>query len=253
MEKKFKDVEQEFNQLKQKYRQKKISGREFKDKLKKIRLEDKKGRCWTIGAQTGKWYYFDGKKWAQSKPPSIQEKKAICIYCGFENDLENETCAYCGGSLGGDVSVCPKCGHKLDDPSQPCPYCTVERKTWEKAEEEEEEEEEEEFKDERDFNFIFRFISPVSFLFFTGGLGLIIGIIIGAFTGATDYFSGIVKIIPDFLQKLHGNLIGGIFYGLLGGVFGFIFLGLLGFFCALLMNIILSFIGGIKVRVDKIR
>ena len=123
MEERFKKVEDEFLELRKDYKQHKITEREFKDRLKQLRLTDKNGRCWTIGAKTGKWYYYDGEDWVEANPPTLQQGKAICIYCGFENDIKNEACDYCGGNLtGGDYS-CPNCGCDLISPTQDCPEC----------------------------------------------------------------------------------------------------------------------------------
>jgi F0F1-type ATP synthase assembly protein I len=257
MSKPFKDVENEFEGLKKKFRQKKISEPEYKQQLKSLRLRDKDGRFWTIGAQTGKWYYFDGEAWVQAQPPSLQEKKAICIHCGFENDLENESCAYCGESLIRKELICPKCGSQLDEHSMLCPVCDeeekMEEKSWEALETFDiEAEETEDEKEEERAEQILRFINPVSLFLFSGAVGLLFGIIIGSFTGATDFFLGVVQILPAFLRELHGNLIGGIFYGLFGGIFGFLVLGICGFLAAVLFNLILSFIGGVKIHVDNV-
>lgn len=123
MEERFKKVEDEFLELRKDYQQHKITEREFKDKLKQLRLTDKNGRCWTIGAKTGKWYYYDGEDWVEANPPTLQQGKAICIYCGFENDIKSEACDYCGGNLAALESRCPKCGCELMSPSQDCPEC----------------------------------------------------------------------------------------------------------------------------------
>jgi len=40
--------------------------------------------------------------------------------------------------------------------------------------------------------------------------------------------------------------------GLFGGVYGFIILGIVGFVGALFFNLILSFFGGIRIRLNKI-
>jgi len=248
MEKRFEDVEKEFGQLKQEFVQNKISDREFRVRLKKLRLRDVKGKCWTIGAQTGKWYYFDGKDWIESQPPSIQEGKAICIYCGFENDIETEVCANCGGNLGEEEETnCPKCGSKLDDPSQECPKCSAENKSWEKMEREVDTA----FEDEEGLNFTFRSLSYLSLLLFWGSIGLFIGIVLGAFAGATNFFPEAARYLPSFILQFQGKLLGGIIYGLLGGVVGFVALGFFGFFSALIINMILAFIGGIKIRLEK--
>jgi len=260
MDDQFKNVEKEFKQLRNEFKRKRLSEPDFKKKLKELRLQDQDGRFWTIGAQTGKWYYFDGNDWIESKPPSIEEKRAICVYCGFENDLENVACAFCGESLEdktvgeeGEEITCPKCGRKLDKFSFFCPDCDQkdeeeEEKIWEPVGEFDVESplQEEPEKEEQ----VLRFVQPFSLALFFGSIGLLWGIIMGAFAGATDFLPGVVKILPTFLRELHGNLIGGLFYGLLGGIFGFIAIGLVGFLLAVLFNVIFSFIGGIKLHIE---
>jgi hypothetical protein len=278
MEDQFKSVEQEFEQLRDKFRKKEISESDFKQKLKELRLQDGDGRFWTIGAQTGKWYYFDGDDWIEAKPPSLQEKKAICIYCGFENDLENESCSHCGESLKkkedgeekDEEFVCPKCGRKLDKYSFFCPDCDVnetpEEKVWETGEtgergepeieegaaspemfESEKTQDEGEARRER----VLRYIQPFSMLLFFGAVGLMLGVLLGALAGATEFLMNGSAILPGFLRELQGSLIGGIFYGLFGGILGFCALGLSGFLGALLFNLIFSLTGGIRIHVEK--
>ncbi len=261
MDDQFKNVEKEFKQLRAEFKRKRLSEPDFKKKLRELRLQDQEGRFWTIGAQTGKWYCFDGNDWIESKPPSLEEKRAICVHCGFENDLENEACAYCGEILkesaeGGteEEFSCPNCGKKLDKFTFFCPDCDSKEeeeaaeKTWEPIEDfdmepsmEEEPEEEEQ---------VLRSLYPFSLALFFGSLGLLAGIIMGAFTGTTEFLPGVVKILPSFLSELQGSLIGGLFYGIFGGILGFIALGLLGFLLAVLFNVIFSFIGGIKLQIE---
>jgi hypothetical protein len=272
MEDRFRNIEKEFKQLRTEFRQKNISEIEFKKRLKDLRLKDQEGRFWTIGAQTGKWYCFEGGDWIESKPPSLQEKKAICVHCGFENDLENETCSYCGESLMEQEFTCPKCGRKLDKFSFFCPDCDQDEqkeKVWEptgeielededeepritfEPEPEEEEEEAAEKHEEEGPDQILRSVHPLSLVFFFGAVGLLAGIIVGAFAGATDFLLGVVNVLPPFIRTLHGNLIGGIFYGIFGGIFGFILFGLIGFLAAHFFNLIFSLIGGIRFHIES--
>lgn len=244
MQKRFREVEEEFGQLKRKFRWGEISRQEFVEKLESLRLRDEEGKFWTIGVRSGKWYYFGGKEWVQSEPPSITEGKAICVHCGFENRLEAESCARCGGSLG-EKEKFFRSDRKPDEDSQKFRLSKRKKKLWKgrgkKA-----------LKDEGKDNFVFRSLSPLSFLIFLGTVGLLLGIIIGAFTGATNYFSGIVKILPSFIQESKGNLLGGIIYAGLGGVLGFIVFGLLGLCNALFINVVSSFVGGLKIDIEKI-
>jgi len=59
-----------------------------------------------IGAQSGKWYYFDGGL-GPSEPPAEFSEKVKCFGCGLENDAGMEECARCGESLKEKRSVCP--------------------------------------------------------------------------------------------------------------------------------------------------
>ena len=67
----FREVEETFKVLREKFNDRKISQREFIDTLKQLRIKDAEGRFWMIGAQTGKWYYFEGSDWVQAEPPSL--------------------------------------------------------------------------------------------------------------------------------------------------------------------------------------
>ncbi len=221
MSKPFKEVEKGFSLLKQEFKSKKISEREYKDRLKKLRLKDNDGRSWTIGAQSGLWYYFDGQNWIESLPPSVQKGKAICIYCGYENDLENE--------------------------SQECPYCIQKEKLSLRMEEEVPDPHEQ----ENGKLYIFRSINLLSFLFFWGAVGLVIGIIMGALIGVAKRYVEIIQFFPEFLKVLHGKLLGGVVFGFFGGVLGFLLLAIAGAVLAALINVILSFVGGIKIRVTS--
>lgn len=292
----FKEVEKTFEELKEKFREKEISRGEFIDQLKKLKLKDEKGRFWMIGSRTGKWYYFDGKTWIQSEPPSIQEGIAICIYCGFENTLESVLCVRCGQNLLEKDYFCKDCGCRLDEPDQDCPNCSEkleeivakeiedtrvdieeylaqkdkkdkekdvrrEEDLAEEAEKDRKEEKKEDkgadkeikkvFKDEGTTNFVFRSLSPLSFLLFWGIIGLLAGIIVGAFTGATDYFYEMSKVMPSFFKGFQGKLLGGIIYAIVGGVVAFIAFGVFGFCLTYIINFALSLIGGIKVRIEK--
>jgi hypothetical protein len=297
MEERFKKVESEFVQLRKDYQQEKISEREFKDRLKQLRLTDKNGRCWTIGAKTGKWYHYDGTDWVEAKPPTLQQGQAICIYCGFENDIKNEACDYCGGNLTKGEFQCDKCGCELVSPSQDCPECEALERAKEAVDREEaagaappappltEEFTEDEtafksvtsaekdtifqqfegpeqelfggaagavFPDDGGSNLLIRRVDPMSLLLFMGIFGTIVGIILGVFVGISNFFMGIVRSLPPGIQSMHGSLFGGVVYGLLGGIFGFGGMGALGFLYGLLANLVLSFFGGIKIRIDKL-
>ncbi len=243
MRKEFKDLEVTFEELRKKFRSKDISRQEFIEQLKELQLKDAEGHFWMIGAQSGKWYYYDGKNWIRSDPPSLEEGKAICIHCGYENELTAEVCASCGGQLGkSERNYCSKCGTKLEDPSEPCPYCSQEPELLPG----------ERFDDRRGrANFVLQRIGPLSFLFFWGTIGLLVGVVLGAFAGASEYFFPNATMTPGFLKDVQGKLLGAIVYALLGGVAGAFILSILGFLGALVINGIASLVGGIKIFLER--
>ena len=244
MDSQFKDFRDDFNKLREEYRSKKISEDEYKSRLKSLQLKDRKGRSWTIGAQSGKWYCYDGHQWVEEKPPTLQDKKAICIYCGCENDLENEVCINCGGSVGGGRKTCSQCGETWDGDSGKCPHCEEKPKT------DSLQQEYENLVLKGPHFFLIAF-DPRSMFFFLGGLGGLFGIMLGAFAGTTNFFPGVEKILPLFLSRLQGGLFGGIIYSLMGGVLGFLAMGASGILLALMMNLVISVFGPLKIRVKR--
>ncbi|MBM3293846.1 MAG: zinc ribbon domain-containing protein [Candidatus Aminicenantes bacterium] len=240
MDSTFKSVEEQFNGLKARFQAGGITRQEFIDEMKKLRLKDEEGRFWMIGAQSGKWYFFDGRDWVQAEPPTQKSHKAICVFCGFENKIEAEVCGRCGGTIGAERNVCPDCGGELQPPFLTCPRCPegpaeVEVETPAAV-------------DRRGgaSRFVLRSIQPLSLLYFGGLLGALLGVGFGIFSGATGYFDGSLSFLPSALTELQGKLLGAVIFGLIGGVAGFVVFALAGLFKAVVLNFVLSLTGGIK-------
>jgi hypothetical protein len=251
MDDKFRDVESDFDRMTGRFRAGEISRREYIESLKQMRFKDDEGRFWMIGAQTGKWYFFDGTGWVQSSPPSLGEKKAICIYCGYENDLETEVCAGCGGRVapggeGAAAAVCPGCGSPLDPETGDCPSCRAP-----KAPEPGPSPGSAPSRPGAEGEYVIRFLHPLSYLLFWGGMGIITGVLLGLLAGATSFVPGISDALPALFKEMQGKLLGGMVYAGLGGVAGFALFGAAGFLLALLANAVLSFTGGVKVRMKR--
>src|SRR5919199_6975133 len=62
-------MESRFFELKGKLAVGQLAEDEFKRELEKLRFQDQQGRWWMIGAQTGRWYYYDGARWLIGQPP----------------------------------------------------------------------------------------------------------------------------------------------------------------------------------------
>ncbi|MBN1274355.1 MAG: zinc ribbon domain-containing protein [Candidatus Aminicenantes bacterium] len=250
MEDKFKAIEKAFEKLKRKYWLQEITQQEFKEELKKLQIKDNEGRLWMIGSRSGRWYYFDGRNWVQSEPQRSEEKKVICSHCGFKNQNEARSCVRCGELLVKDaekeVRTCPRCGAKLDPQTGDCPVCS-----GKKTEKREDKKPANDLREKGRF-VIIRYLHPVSFLIFWGTIGILLGIVLGAYCGATSYIFGLEKIIPGFMKDFQGKLLGGIIHAIAGSFLGFVFFALLGLFIALVVNLIIYFTGGIKIKIDRL-
>src|SRR5262245_44389283 len=45
-----------------------ISQQQFEEKLRAQMVQDARGRYWMLGADSGKWYFYDGQNWVQGDP-----------------------------------------------------------------------------------------------------------------------------------------------------------------------------------------
>jgi hypothetical protein len=221
----FRDAEATYSLLRAKFEGKKISPQEFADSLKQLRIKDDEGRFWVIGAQSGKWYAFENGEWIEAKPPSQKEKRAICIACGFENDLEAESCARCGSKRGETLP-----GAKAVSGGAAA-GTAVEAALLEPA-----------------ADVTVRGVDVLSFLWFFGTLGLFAGLLLGLLAGVTGLFAGLVDRLPGFFVDHQGDLVGGVAFSVCGGVLGFAAGAAAGAAGAVISNGILSLVGGIRFR-----
>jgi tetratricopeptide (TPR) repeat protein len=63
------DLEKQFFELKGKLDVGVVTEDEFKAAVSKLRFQADDGRWWMIGAQSGRWYSFDGARWIPGQPP----------------------------------------------------------------------------------------------------------------------------------------------------------------------------------------
>jgi hypothetical protein len=221
----FRDAEATFGRLRERFLAKKISSQEFSDSLKQLRIKDEAGRFWVIGAQSGLWYVYEHGQWIEAKPPSQMERKAVCVACGFENDLEAESCVRCGSRHGEDAPEAVE-GAGEDGPAP----SAGEAGTADGA------------------VTVVRSLDIRSFFWFFGVFGLFAGILLGLLAGVTGLFAGFVDSLPAFFAEHRGDLIGGMSGSLVGGLLGFGCGGAAGVFLAVASNGILSLVGGLRFR-----
>jgi len=226
----FREVEETFALLRDKFNDRTISEREYIDSLKQLRIKDEEGRFWMIGARSGKWYTSDGGEWVEAKPPSQKDKKAICIACGFENDLEAEFCARCGNRSEDEAPGTAAASAELPEPGVGAATLAGETPSPGPGE------------------VVVRSLHPLSFFWFFGVLGMFLGIVFGLLAGVTGLFPGFVAGLPGFFVDMQGNLLGGVVYSILGGLIGFAAGGAAGIVGAAVSNGVLSLVGGLRIR-----
>jgi tetratricopeptide (TPR) repeat protein len=63
-------MERRFFELKGKLDVGVVTEEQFKTEVQKLRFQDQQGRWWMLGAQSGKWYSYDGARWIPGQPPA---------------------------------------------------------------------------------------------------------------------------------------------------------------------------------------
>lgn len=63
------ELERKFFEIKGKLDVGVITEEQFKSEVEKLRFQDNQGRWWMLGAQSGKWYSYDGMRWIPGQPP----------------------------------------------------------------------------------------------------------------------------------------------------------------------------------------
>jgi hypothetical protein len=64
----FQDLQRRYDELRERFEAGEIGEDEFRGELEGLQLKDEQGVFWTIGAQTGEWYRYDGSSWAPETP-----------------------------------------------------------------------------------------------------------------------------------------------------------------------------------------
>lgn len=284
----YKEVERRYQELVEAQRAGKITQAQWEQQLKALILQDTKGRYWTIGAQTGKWYYYDGIRWSEGTPQQdifstgrpgsggvaspAPTANQSCPHCGFENQGARALCSRCGQDMRKDIrgaatprdlQYCSYCGTKMESYLAQCPRCgrPVESRASMPAQLGKPVVEE----------LVLQRGSKADFIEASTGSGRQgneseiralnlascfrfwggAGLVVGLVSGV---FFGAIKqlgqgILPDMpLLELKGRWFGGLVFGLLGAVGGGFLSGLYGVFLGFLYNLLAIIFGGIRIK-----
>lgn len=141
------EVQLLFHYLCEAYRRGLFSFRQYNEALRTLRFYDAVSNVWTIGAGSGEWYYFTGKRWETGRPSGelttvIQnawqdyvkriEGEIKCKMCGAISDSNSKFCRGCGYSLSVDTesetAYCRNCGRQIKKDAGFCNFCGQARK-----------------------------------------------------------------------------------------------------------------------------
>lgn len=126
-----------------------ITQEEFRARLEELIVQDDQGRTWMMGAQSGKWYRYDGKRWVQDTPKTEPQAKPSTptdvtapsappspISEADIHPPSEERCPRCDHALIAGATFCDRCGLRLPGDTvvysttelaqietEPCPKC----------------------------------------------------------------------------------------------------------------------------------
>lgn len=64
----YRNAEDQYFKLRGQFDTGRLTQEQFDEKLRELMIHDAQGRYWMLGADSGKWYYYDGAKWVQGEP-----------------------------------------------------------------------------------------------------------------------------------------------------------------------------------------
>lgn len=252
---KFREVEDKYQELKTQLDNGTLSNDELKKELKNMMVNDDEGNYWMIGGKTGKWYLYNGTDWREGNPyqraSNIEESSSTQMYSQEESatvQLESNTVdtpavqSSVSTQINSSNTIdCKVCKSKIPSHSVYCTFCGVNQKEINRQAHQSVRRREEDL--------TIKSIKKSSFLFFFGGLGLIIGVIFGAIFGIfPNLFGDLVYQFPLMFQEAKGGFAGGLLFAAIGGITGFIFFAVLSLIMAVVYDMIAAIFGGIVFK-----
>jgi hypothetical protein len=245
---KFKKIEGKYLELKAKLDSGEVHAEEMKKELKKLMVLDDKGNYWMIGGKTGKWYMYDGTSWKEESP--YQEDPSATTQFSLEESEpggspepekieEREEPPRKAEAEERDLVPCKFCKSRIPAHSPYCSFCGGNQKEVAPPVK----------RPEGESELLLKSINLISLVFFMGGLGLILGVILGASFGIFNIMGDLIYQFPRMLQETRGEIQGGIIFAVIGGFCGFVFFSLLAVISTVLYNILSYIFGGIRFKI----
>jgi hypothetical protein len=94
------------------YNQGSITAARFRVILGYFRFTDDKGRVWTAGANSNRWYLWENGKWTTSTPPAVLNlpMTAEQTAAGEGRAMGRKFCGKCGKAIAAGWTFCNSCG-----------------------------------------------------------------------------------------------------------------------------------------------
>ncbi len=244
---KYRNIEEKYKTLKTQQEGGIITADDMKVQLKKLMVTDEDGYYWMLGGKTGTWYYYDGSKWNEGDPFKNEVKDESATADTIQIQLKPEPKPQPQREEEKRVEkidqevACIRCRAKIPAGKPKCPYCdTIQQQKKQPVRVHSVPEEKE---------LLIKSVNKISFLLFLGGVGLISGVVFGAFFGIYPIMGNILKLFPLMLQEARGGFAGGLIFAAVGGISGFALFSLLSLLLALIYDFIAFIFGGIRIRV----
>lgn len=91
----FQELLERYKQLRADFDAGKIDEQEFQEEIEGLQIRDEQGYYWTIGAQSGKWYRYNGVEWVQETPLPMTKHQgrgipeAVSRWSGLREDTSS--------------------------------------------------------------------------------------------------------------------------------------------------------------------
>ena len=66
-------IEEKYSAYKEAFDNGELDTEAFQSAVDALRIQDDYGRFWTIGAESGNWYYYNGAEWSQANPDEVDD------------------------------------------------------------------------------------------------------------------------------------------------------------------------------------
>lgn len=239
---KFKKAEAKYQELKSLLDNGEIDAADMKKKLKETMVTDENGNYWMIGGKTGKWYNYRESEWKEGNPypgdtqetQSLSEPEQPVVEIKQKTPPQEESadfaiCKICKARIPVQAVFCQICGANQKEPQKTGPAQGMRHPS----------------------EMLVKSIKLVPMIFFFGGLGLIVGVLLGATFGIFDIFGDFIFQFPVMLQETRGKIQGGLIFAAMGGISGFIVFALFSVILTGIYNFISFFFGGIRFKIKS--